>query len=132
MVRLKPSWVTVAYIREPVAWYKSFWTYINNRPNTKSRIWWYKTNKDLHELARAHDFDGFIKSLPVGRLYRVYDIYTHVDITVTMDKMASHFELLTGIPLGHENKSDSGFEISHETYEMILDKEKATYERWFA
>jgi hypothetical protein len=128
-----PKWVTVTYIREPVSWYKSFWTYIKSRPNHKSNIWWYKTNKDLHDLVHAHTFEGFVQSLPVGRLYRVYDIYTHaVNITVTMDKMAAHFELLTGIPLGHENKSKSDFEISHETFELIHEKEKATYERWFS
>lgn len=133
MVRLNPKVVSITYIREPVAWYKSWYAFINSSPSDgPSRVWWYTHNKDLHDLARIGSFDKFITLLPVGRLWQVYDIYTEgVSIVVTMDKMPTHFELLTGIPLGHANRSKSDFEISHETFKMIHDKERMTYERWF-
>lgn len=133
MVRLPRKLIKVTYVREPVAWYKSWWTFINSGPSDgNANVWWYRNNKDLHDLARANDFNGFIESLPIGRLGSLYDTYTEgVDVVRKVSDMDQHFYVLTGLKLGKHNTSDSGFDISHSTFEMILDKERWAYERWF-
>lgn len=126
--------ITVCYVREPVGWLRSWWSFINSSPHDGPKdCWWFQHNHDLHEMARGMSFERFVQSLPHGRLYQIYDQYTTgINIVNTFDKLASHFKLLTGLTLTHENKSESGWTIDHPTFEAIQKKEAGTLERWFS
>lgn len=126
--------ISVCYIREPIAWYKSWWSFINSGPSDGSHeCWWFQNNGDLHRLGRGNTFEQFIRLLPHGRLRKIYDAYiSGVDLVERMEDLQQHFLGLTGLTISHLNKSRSDFEISEEIESMIRSNENAIYEKWYS
>lgn len=127
----------ITVIRHPVAWYVSWFDYLNQRgvqPHP-AHTWWHRNyGKELNKCV-GMEFETWILCMTPGMLYQMYDIYTD-DCTVLrledIDQGLRDLGLLVGrLPIENPTAGDRTH-VPADLAQVITEREHQVMERWYS
>jgi len=130
---------SVAVIRHPVAWYRSWFDYINHRgahTNPPATVWWYRNyGKELNKCI-GMDFKDWVLNLPISLLYSIYDRYTDGCTVLKLEEIDQGLRDLGLLTIGRvpiENPTPgTRTQVPDDLANHILAREYMIMERWYS